>query len=65
MESLYERSLKVFPPVAGRATKIGVVSGQGSWMIDENGKKYLDFAAGVAVVNCGHNHPKVVETIEK
>lgn len=51
MESLYERSLKVFPPVAGRATKIGAVSGQGSWLIDENGKKYLDFAAGVAVVN--------------
>ncbi len=65
MESLYERSLKVFPPVAGRATKIGAVSGQGSWLIDENGKKYLDFAAGVAVVNCGHNHPKVVEAVEK
>ena len=51
MESLYERSLKVFPPVAGRATRIGAVSGRGAWLIDENGKKYLDFASGAAVVN--------------
>lgn len=64
MTSLYERSLRVMPPVAGRATKIGVVSGEGSWLTDENGRRYLDFAAGVAVVNCGHNHPKVVAAIE-
>lgn len=60
-KTLYERSLQVFPPVAGRATTLGVVKGEGSYLWSEDGKKYLDFASGVAVVNVGHNHPYVVE----
>ncbi|WP_311407643.1 aspartate aminotransferase family protein [Liquorilactobacillus uvarum] len=65
MKSLYERSLTVLPPVAKRATKLGIVKGQGAYLTDEKGEKYLDFAAGVGVVNCGHNNPIVVEAIEK
>ena len=63
--NLYERSLKVLAPVAKRATQLGVQSGQGSYLIDENGRKILDFASGVAVCNIGHNHPKVVEAIHQ
>lgn len=59
--SLYKRSLKLFPPVAGRATHLGIAKGEGAYLWDEHGKKYLDFASGVAVVNCGHNHPYVVQ----
>lgn len=59
--SLYERSLKLFPPVAGRSTHLGIVKGEGAYLWDEKGRKYLDFASGVAVVNCGHNHPYVVQ----
>ena len=62
--NLYERSLKVLAPVAKRATTLGVTSGQGSYLIDESGRKILDFASGVAVCNIGHNHPKVVEAIQ-
>lgn len=65
MESLYERSLKVLPPAAGRATKLGVVKGEGSYLYTEDGKKYLDFAAGVSVCNVGHNNPEVVEAAQK
>jgi 4-aminobutyrate aminotransferase apoenzyme (EC 2.6.1.19) len=65
LKSLYERSLTVLPPVAKRATKLGIVKGQGAYLTDEKGEKYLDFAAGVGVVNCGHNNPIVVEAIEK
>jgi 4-aminobutyrate aminotransferase len=60
-KSLYEKSLDLFPPVALRATQLGVVKGEGAYVWDEEGKKYLDFASGVAVVNCGHNHPYVVQ----
>lgn len=61
MSTLFERCKKVMPPVAGRATEIGVVKGEGCYLETEDGKKVLDFASGVAVCNLGHNHPKVVE----
>ncbi|WP_198591991.1 aminotransferase class III-fold pyridoxal phosphate-dependent enzyme [Kyrpidia spormannii] len=61
LTTLYERALRVFPPVASRATKLGIVRAEGCWVYDENGKAYLDFASGVAVTNTGHNHPAVVQ----
>lgn len=39
--------------------------GQGSWLLDVDGKRYLDFLAGVAVNNLGHCHPKVVAAIQE
>lgn len=60
-KSMYERCCKVMPPVAGRYTTLGVVKGEGSYLYGENGKKYLDFASGVAVCNLGHNHPAITE----
>ncbi|WP_354682494.1 4-aminobutyrate--2-oxoglutarate transaminase [Cupriavidus necator] len=32
---------------------------------DVEGKRYIDFAAGIAVLNTGHRHPRLVEAIEK
>lgn len=61
MSTLFERCKKVMPPVAGRATEMGVVKGEGCYLETEDGKKILDFASGVAVCNLGHNNPKVVE----
>lgn len=60
-KSLYERAKAVMPPVAARATTLGVVKGEGSFLWGEDGKQYLDFASGVAVTNVGHNHPLVIE----
>lgn len=65
MESLYERCMKVMPPVVKRATTMGVTKGDGCYLWSEDGRKILDFASGVAVCNLGHNHPKVVEAAEK
>ncbi|MDX2493439.1 MAG: acetylornithine transaminase [Desulfuromusa sp.] len=39
-------------------------SGEGCWLTDIDGKKYLDFLAGVAVNNLGHCHPKIVEALQ-
>jgi acetylornithine/N-succinyldiaminopimelate aminotransferase len=33
------------------------VDGEGSWLTDANGKRYLDLLAGIAVVGLGHCHP--------
>ncbi len=39
------------------------VKGEGVWLWDEQGNKYLDALAGVAVNGLGHAHPKLVEAI--
>lgn len=39
--------------------------GEGAWLIAENGDRYLDFSAGVAVLSLGHNHPRLVETLKR
>ena len=33
------------------------VEGEGAWLVDANGKRYLDLFAGIAVVGLGHRHP--------
>ena len=33
------------------------VSGEGSWLVDDAGRRYLDLVAGIAVVGLGHLHP--------
>lgn len=42
-----------------------LVKGQGSYVWDEDGKKYLDFLSGLAVNVVGHCHPEVVGAICK
>lgn len=41
-----------------------VQSAKGSYLIDKNGKKYLDFIAGVSACSIGHNNPKVINAIK-
>jgi len=39
--------------------------GEGSWLWDTNGKRYLDAVAGVAVCGLGHSHPKYVAALRE
>jgi acetylornithine aminotransferase len=39
--------------------------GEGSWLWDANGKRYLDAVAGVAVCALGHGHPKYVAALRE
>ena len=38
-------------------------SGEGSWLIDDKGERYLDALSGIAVCNIGHANAKVTEAI--
>jgi len=38
-------------------------TGQGAWLFDTNGNKYLDLLSGIAVCGLGHNHPAVTHAI--
>ena len=53
--------------VAGTYGRYPLVAdrGEGCWLTDVDGKKYLDFLAGVAVNNLGHCHPKVVAALQE
>lgn len=42
---------------------IAFVKGEGVWLTDTNGDKYLDALAGVAVNGLGHAHPKLVAAL--
>ena len=45
--------------------EIVLTRGKGTKVWDADGKVYLDFAAGISVVNVGHSHPKVVEAVRE
>lgn len=40
-----------------------LVSGEGAWLYDEKGNKYLDALSGIAVCGLGHSHPAVASAI--
>lgn len=41
-----------------------VERGEGPWVIDVDGNRFLDMMAGIAVTSTGHSHPKVVKAIQ-
>ena len=43
---------------------IAFTHGEGSYLYSEDGKKYLDYASGIAVNAFGHCHPKLVEALK-
>ncbi|WP_025720410.1 acetylornithine transaminase [Paenibacillus sp. 1-18] len=44
---------------------LALVKGQGSWLWDDQGKRYLDFMSGIAVTNLGHAPQAVAERLKK
>jgi acetylornithine/N-succinyldiaminopimelate aminotransferase len=51
-------------PTYGRID-IAFERGEGAYMYDTEGRKYLDFATGLAVLCLGHSHPHLVAEIQK
>lgn len=61
-EKIFERDEKNYLPVFKRY-KIVLERGEGTYLYDINGKKYIDFLAGIAVNVLGHNYPPLVKAI--
>lgn len=55
---------KYYMQVVRRRTPV-LVKGQGTRVWDNDGREYLDFTAGWAVLNIGHSHPAVVKAIQE
>lgn len=49
-------------PTYARAP-LSFVKGEGSWLIEADGRRFLDMGSGIAVNALGHAHPKLVEAI--
>ena len=49
-----------------RLTGFGALemSAEGCWVVDQNGRRYLDFSGGYGVFSLGHRHPKVVAAVK-
>lgn len=54
---VFHRDLRASYPVA--------VSGEGAWIVDRAGNRYLDASGGAAVSCLGHRHPRVVAAIRE
>ena len=59
-----EQGLTTVAGTYGRYPLVAV-RGEGCWLIDNDGKRYLDFLAGVAVNSLGHCHPAVVSAVRE
>lgn len=46
------------------APQLALVKGEGTRVWDAEGNEYLDFLAGIAVLNVGHCHPNVVKAVQ-
>jgi 4-aminobutyrate aminotransferase len=62
-EDLLRRYAAVTAPALYRYTDLVFVRGEGVYLYDAEGRRYLDFASGIATMATGHGHPRVVEAV--
>ena len=51
----------IFPTY--RRQPVAFVQGEGAWLVDAEGRRYLDFLSGISVTALGHAHPAVAEAV--
>lgn len=63
-ESLMQRRIAAVPRGVGQIHPVFVDHARNCSVVDVEGREYIDFAGGIAVLNTGHLHPKIVEAVE-
>src|SRR6516165_6067499 len=48
----------------GTTTQVYAARAENAEIWDVEGRRYIDFASGIAVVNTGHRHPKVIAAVK-
>ncbi len=59
------QALSHLSPVWSRNWTLVVERGEGTYVYDTEGRRYLDFTCGIGVTNTGHAHPRVVQAIQE
>ncbi|HKI58889.1 MAG TPA: 4-aminobutyrate--2-oxoglutarate transaminase [Trueperaceae bacterium] len=63
--SLAQRRRAAVAPAAYSTHPFYPVRAEGSFLWDADGKRYLDFSVGIAVMNVGHSHPRVIAAVRQ
>ncbi len=64
MTSLTDRKNAAISRGVGMTTQVYADRAENAEIWDKEGNRYIDFAAGIAVVNTGHRHPKVIAAVK-
>lgn len=64
MTSLTDRKNAAISRGVGMTTQIYADRAENAEIWDKDGNRYIDFAAGIAVVNTGHRHPRVIQAVK-
>ncbi|MER9330483.1 4-aminobutyrate--2-oxoglutarate transaminase [Mesorhizobium sp. M0488] len=62
--AISERKNQSISRGVGMTTQIYADRAENSEIWDVEGRRYIDFSSGIAVVNTGHRHPKVIEAVK-
>lgn len=65
MTTLTDRKNAAIARGVGMTTQIYAERAENAEIWDAAGNRYIDFAAGIAVVNTGHRHPRVVQAVRE
>jgi 4-aminobutyrate aminotransferase/(S)-3-amino-2-methylpropionate transaminase len=63
--ALQARRTAAIPRGVATAYPVFAERAEGSELWDKDGKRFIDFAGGIAVLNTGHRHPKVIAAVKK
>jgi len=64
-KEIIEKHNQLMSQAVGHYVQVAFDRGEGSYLYDFEGKKYLDLAAGICVCNVGHCHPEVVKVVRE
>ena len=62
--ALMARRRAALPTGLGQTYEVFAERAEGAEIWDVEGKRYIDFAGGIAVLNTGHRHPKIIEAVK-
>lgn len=64
-KQLQNRRIAAMPRGVGVMCGFHAVQADNALLTDAEGRQYIDFAAGIAVLNTGHRHPRVVQAVQQ
>src|SRR5512143_3074055 len=63
-QEMLQRRANAVPRGVGTAMPFYAAKAENAELWDVEGKRYIDFAGGIAVLNTGHRHPKVMAAVQ-
>ncbi|MBY0466645.1 MAG: aminotransferase class III-fold pyridoxal phosphate-dependent enzyme, partial [Burkholderiales bacterium] len=62
--ALFARRQAAIPRGVGHSHQIFIERGENAEVWDVEGRRYIDFAGGIAVLNTGHRHPAIIQAVK-